>query len=222
MDDKDRFRRKEPLRDRPIRDAADHLRGDARPSRPEAQILDSVVTEAVGLGYDVIDTYIRQGHFAAEQARAGIDASGITTEVADLAQRAVTLSLDLADSWLDLVTALSQHCRKPQPAPSPLTPPAGPVRAPVDYEIVCSRPVQVEFQFHPGGERIVPAIPYLQAGDRSIPPLTGAFFTVSQDGKRPALNIPVPDGQPAGTYSGVIVDATTNLPGGTLIVRLLP
>ncbi len=220
MDDKDRFRRKEPLRDRPIRDAADHLRADSRPSRPEVQILDSVVTEAVGLGYDVIDTYIRQGRFAAEQTRTGLDASGITTDVADLAQRAVTLSLDLANSWLDLVTAVTQHCKRPQVAPTPLTP--GPVQPPIDYEIICSRQVQVEFQFFSGADRIAPAVHYLQARDQTIPPLTGVFFTVSQDSKRPALNIPVPEGQPAGTYSGVIVDAATNLPGGTLIVRLLP
>jgi hypothetical protein len=219
MDDKDRFRRNEPLRDRPIRGAADHLRGGDRPSRPpEAQTLDSVVTEAVGLGYDVIDTYIRQGRFAAEQARAGIDASGVTADVAGLAQRAVTLSIDLAKSWLDLVTAISVQCKASHV--TPLTP-VEPTTAPLDYEIICSRPTQVEFQFHPGAERIVPAIPSLQARDSTIPPLMGAFFTLSRDGKRPALNIPVPEGQPAGTYSGLIVDATTNRPGGTVVVRIL-
>ncbi len=213
MDDKDRFRRSEPLRDRPIRDAAGHLRGVS----PEAQIVDSVVTEAVGLGYDVIDTYIRQGRFAAEQARAGIDASGLTSDIAGLAQRAVTLSIDLAKSWLDLVTAVNEQCKQAHTKPNPVDP----YSVPTEYDIICARPTQVEFQFYPGAGRIVPAILSLAASDASIPPLTGASFTVSQDGKRPALNIPVTDGQPAGVYTGVIVDSVTNRPGGTVVVRIL-
>jgi hypothetical protein len=218
MDDKDRFRRNEPLRDRPIRDAAEHLRGGDQLHPPlETHGLDQVVTDAVGLGYDVIDTYIRQGRFAAEQARTGIDASGVKGDVVELAERAITLSIDLAKSWLDLVTAISEQCRRPSPSPHT---PDEPLQ-PADYEIISSRPTQVEFQFHPGAGQMIPAIPSLQARDRTIPPITGAFFTVSKDGKRPALNIPVPEGQPAGTYSGLIVDATTHRPGGTVLVRIL-
>ncbi len=217
MDDRDRFRRKDPLRDRPIRDAASHLRGEPRPPGPETQILDAVVSEAVNLGYDVIDTYIHQGRFAAERTREGFDDSHITADVAGLAQRAVTLSLDLASAWLDLVSAVSNRSRPDCPPPPPPGPPGPP-----DYEIVCSRQVEVEFQFHPGAERIVPAIPSLQTLDPTIPPLTGAYFALSRTGSRPALNIPIPEGQPAGVYSGLIVDSATNRPGGTLVVRLLP
>jgi hypothetical protein len=61
----------------------------------------------------------------------------------------------------------------------------------------------------------------LRATEPGLPPLTGVHITTAPDGDHVNLRLRVPDGQPPGIYSGLILDARTSLPCGTLAVRLV-
>ena len=67
----------------------------------------------------------------------------------------------------------------------------------------------------------MPRVHALHAGDPALPPLTGVRFGTDEDGGAAVLQLDIADTQPAATYTGVVVDAATNQPRGTLSVRLL-
>jgi hypothetical protein len=58
---------------------------------------------------------------------------------------------------------------------------------------------------------------YSLGGDAN--PLTEISFGLGE-GRAPELRVRIPPDQPAGTYSGVIVDLATHEPRGTLSVRV--
>ncbi len=236
MDGKDRVRRHDARRGQPIRNATHHLgMGEAsaqEPRQPDgaAPSFDKIVSDAVGLGYQVIDEQIRQGRAAAERLRAGDCPLDVPpSDASALIERTIELSKGLAATWLDLLSALGtavQQARPTQAGPSRPPSTAGTPRSPsimtiTDYEVKCNRQAEVSIHLHTVSTGFIPAVLPLHAADPAIRPLSDVFITPSQDKRRPMLNIPVPDGQQPGTYSGAIVDAATNEPGGMLIVRIL-
>ena len=60
----------------------------------------------------------------------------------------------------------------------------------------------------------------LRAADAEIPPLAGAAFVPDPDGGPMTLRLAVPDDQPDGIYNGLVIDAASNRPVGTLSVRI--
>ena len=246
------IRRPDPQRSRPIRTTAHHLRmGSGGPAQGPRQAggaapagnaptsnaptsnapgLDAMISDAVGLGYRVIDEQIRQGRAAAERLRAGIIATEApTSNVSAVIERAANLSMELTATWLELLSAFGSSLQQAQqfrPAQGGTRwPPAAPI---TEHEVECSRPNVVDVHFNPDSGHFVPRVLDLHftdpkpANDPMPAPLTGVHFRLSPDKRRAVLHISVPDKQPPGTYSGPIVDAATGHPGGMLVVRLLP
>lgn len=72
-----------------------------------------------------------------------------------------------------------------------------------------------------GAPDTAPRVHALHALAPGAPPVAGVRFADGVDGD-PVLQVDIDDAQPAGTYSGVVVDASTNVPCGTLSVVVLP
>ena len=89
-------------------------------------------------------------------------------------------------------------------------------------DIRCSRRTQITLDLPPRPDGFKPLVHALHAGDPALAPLTGARFGTDEDGGAAVLQLDIPDTLPAATYTGVVVDAATNQPRGTLSVRLLP
>ncbi len=88
-------------------------------------------------------------------------------------------------------------------------------------DIRCSRRTQVTLELPHRAGSFVPRVHALHAGDPALAPLTGVRFGTDEDGGAAVLQLDIADTQPAATYTGVVVDAGTNQPRGTLSVRLL-
>ena len=62
----------------------------------------------------------------------------------------------------------------------------------------------------------------LVSANGALPAITGVTFSGSADGKGIVANIPVPEEQPAGIYSGVVCSADTQAVLGSLTIEVLP
>lgn len=104
---------------------------------------------------------------------------------------------------------------------SSITPidPAGPHEPPL-IEVASIRVKSVMLHLQPPSIEFMPLVLPLAAGAPSLAPLTGVKFELSADHTRAVLKVNVSRDQPAGTYTGVIVDSRTNEPGGTVSVTV--
>lgn len=89
-------------------------------------------------------------------------------------------------------------------------------------DIRCSRRTQVTLDLPHRPGSFTPLVHALHASDPGLAPLTGVRFGTDEDGGAAVLQLDIADAMPAATYTGVVVDAATNQPRGTLSVRLLP
>ncbi|HUO68581.1 MAG TPA: hypothetical protein VMV37_13655, partial [Gammaproteobacteria bacterium] len=87
----------------------------------------------------------------------------------------------------------------------------------VEIELISPYPTTVSLDLRSTPDAML-SVPALRAADDSKPALADIAF---HDGAaRPVLRIRIPEGQPADTYSGVVVDARTHQPRGTLCVSV--
>ena len=248
MGTSERLHRTDPERTGPIRDAATYLRdapaGDAGPaSSATADAPESAVAHGVRLGYKVIEEQILQGQQLAQRlgkATGKLGATGATgatgaAEATDLIERVLHLYKDVGALCLDAVEAVarstairtglaraSEAIKAPTGAadvPSASAPAAG-VRYSV--EVASRRRLQVTLDLSMRPGQFVPRVLPLHAADVTIPPLTAVSFDPDPALSEPRLQIDVPDTQPAGTYTGVVVDSASNEARGIVSVRLLP
>jgi len=89
----------------------------------------------------------------------------------------------------------------------------------LSIEVKSSRRAQVTADIWPTAGRFVPLVLPLHSDDGDVPPLTNIHL-VTDERTRPVLVVEIPDKQPAGVYSGVVVDADTRQPGGVVTVRV--
>lgn len=224
---RERLRKPEPKRTEPIRDFPGYLRdsrafgevgpeGNRQADTGLIEAADDVLTRGVQLGYRIIDEHILQGHHAARQLRAG-DTGSVEPgkNVETLVGRALDLTKDLGALWLDAVELLVKSSGRGNGAAEPETSGVG---LQVGVEICSSRRVQVNLHLPPRRSHPVPRVHALHAADPSCPPLTGVSFRAAAEG--PVLRVEVPDQQPPGLYSGVVVDRDTNEPLGTVSLRI--
>jgi hypothetical protein len=61
----------------------------------------------------------------------------------------------------------------------------------------------------------------LRAAEPALPRIRGVTIEAVPEEERVAIRIRIPDDQPPGTYSGIILDERTGLPRGTLCVRVV-
>jgi hypothetical protein len=91
--------------------------------------------------------------------------------------------------------------------------------------IVCcvrsQRRTEARLDLHPPtGKRFIPNVHALYSQDRSGPAIEYIRFASAGARSDTVLTIDVPDDQPPGVYTGVVVDDATGEPGGTLILQV--
>jgi hypothetical protein len=168
-----------------------------------------------------------------------------------LAERMYQYATDLASVWLEytqMTTGAMPFAtpRSPTPNAAPVggfdiggtraasTSPAahahdsrngavgGPGEPPlISIDILSTVRAEVTVDLRPSVVSSTLSVHDLRAGDPGLPRIGGTTIEVDPADHRVLVRIRLPDGQPPGTYSGLIVDTRTNLPKGTLSVRVL-
>lgn len=91
----------------------------------------------------------------------------------------------------------------------------------VSIQILSKRRAQVSVDVKPAAASLALFAHDLRARDLSLPRIAGIRVEADARENAVVVGIDVPDDQPAGTYSGIIVDDRSNLPQGTITVRVL-
>lgn len=109
-------------------------------------------------------------------------------------------------------------------APEPRVSPEPQAGAPValTLDIQSARRIEVSVDLRPRSSGLSLVVHELRAPEPDKPRLAGVSLEGLPDEERVVLRIHVPDDHPPGVYSGVILDARTSLPRGTLSVRIPP
>ncbi len=242
-----RVRREDPDREEPIRswdtlfrseqDGASRAGPDSAresaDSAPRDRSWEQVANRAIERGYHVIEEQILQGQKIAEELRGrayGMQSAG--NDASRLVERTLRFYADVGSLWFELVEsmlrnpAMSTSGLHGAPQDTARTGPGdgaegadspGAGGRDLDIEVSSPLPVRVTLELNEPATSTL-AVPALRAMDPEKPPLTDVHFEPGPG--RPVLRIRVPRGQPPAIYSGVIVDAPTNQPKGTLCVRL--
>jgi hypothetical protein len=226
---------------------AEAREADIGPTEPQATGLNDVVSRSVDLGYRVIDEYIRQGQKAAQRLNdRSYGTQAMAGDLQDLAMRMTQYASDFAAVWVEFIQrAAGQNGAAPAPAggytgpadmaatsPTPATapaaaapgvsavvsPPSDPTR--VRIEILATQPTEVSLDLRPGAAQASLLVHALRAPEADKPRLTEVSVERGVDGEPPRLRIRVPPNQPPGIYSGLIIDASTSLPAGSVTVRI--
>jgi hypothetical protein len=224
--------------------------GDGRPDHPKSLVSETVqqaISDIVQLSSTVIEEQIRAGQTAASRLRDGIaNSQQLNTDVNMLVESLVATTKDVGATWLDLLsivvrsigtkpsgpggskgTGTTQPKTKTQTGTSSgattissITPadPESPA-VPPEIAVTGSRVKSVTLDLRPPSLRFVPVVRDLLASDPKFS-LTAVKFELSADRTHLVLTVNVPRGQSAGTYTGVIVDSSTNEPGGTVSVTV--
>lgn len=228
MDRRERIRRPRPERTAPIRGGAESLFGAPEPPRaaggeegqPHGGPAEAVA-RAVDLGYRVIDDYLRQGWNAARlRERRSYGPEALANDLQDLVARSMQYGAELIDLWMQMLGQLGV-AQVGRPSPRPAGPggvgaPAAPGGSRVVVAIESPRPaeVRVDLDVRPGRRLVAQELRAPGADPIDAVALEGL--------DPPRLRVRVPPEQPPGTYSGLVLDAETNLPVGTVELRLFP
>ncbi len=235
MSNGERLHRPEPERTAPRRSAATYLRdppgGDA-PARDGEPPDDDPVARGVRVGYEVLESQLREGQRLAQRlGRAGSQAAASASgDLASLLDRVRQLYEDVGALCFDALgtilrnpawrDGLAAATRSDEPARGQPDSP-GASSAGICVEIASPRRTRIALALPGGTAGAVPRVHALHSHQATDPPLTCVRFDADAGATGPCLRIEVPEGQPAGTYTGVVVDAASNEPRGTLTVRLL-
>jgi hypothetical protein len=192
-------------------DRKDSQRPGVQTNDPGSTAVGGAIGEAIKLAYSVIEDQIVQGRRAAADfsqgkytnAEAEGDVRHMVNQLLNVLKQGSVITFDLLASLI--VTARLADAQ----------------RAATDVEIDnrCGRPVQVNHKLVTTSPNFEPSIPALHAADRNVAPLTNVRFAATRD-NRPMLVVNIPENQPAGTYTGVIVDRKTNEPGGFIRITV--
>jgi hypothetical protein len=107
-------------------------------------------------------------------------------------------------------------------APEPRVPPEPQAGAPLalTLDVQSARRIEISIDLRPRSSGLSLVVHELRAPEPDKPRLAGVTLEGMPDEERVVLRLHVPDDHPPGVYSGVILDARTSLPRGTLSVRI--
>jgi len=197
-----------------------------------AGALSDMITRSVDLGYRVIDEYVRQGQRAAERMTGRApDPAALTGDMQEISARMAQYSSELMGLWFQAMAGLASatpNAWVPTPAappsasaavpPSAAAAPAGePLR--VRVEVASVQPVEVGVDVRPGAVQRSLIVHTLRAVDSSKPALSATVVPNGDEGVL-CLRVHVPDDQPTGIYSGLLIDQRSSLPVGAVSVRV--
>lgn len=235
-----RFKRPELERHRPIRTFSG-IFDSAPASRDDA----ARIQQGVALGYRVVDEYLREGEVSARRSSATQTGGSATESIPKAIERVVQYASDMTLAWLDYVR-LAAEGRGPSvaPAAAPLqgfdlnpprtgvaskpvhetspapTYPAQRSEALVTVAVRAKVTTEATVELKPGALARALVAHDLRASNSLLPRIGEITVTVLPDEARVRVGIVVPPEQPAATYSGLIVDEESNLPWGTITLRV--
>ncbi len=208
------------------------------------------VARGVSMGYRVIEQYMRQGQSFAQAGWPSRSSGGsVALDPQRLAERMFQYTSDLAGIWLEYAQAMRwvSPPTSPSPSTSPSAPAAPHVGAfdiaprrdvaneathPVDVgrasmtpprvsiDVVSSKRVELAVDLKGGAAGRCLRVFDLRAADPAMPRISAVTIEGHPQDDRVVVRLVVPEGQPAGVFTGVVVDSESNLPFGTLSVRV--
>lgn len=243
-----RVKRPEPARTRPVRGGWFDLFGapgappqPAGPS-PGAANGDSrsnPLNRAVDLGYRVVDDYIRQGQNAARLvAQQAYGPAAFQQDAQDMLARMAQYTSEFWAMWFDVVGSAATgwpnaptNSRAPESPTSPAPPspsdrpsssgsPPAQTRSAVCVSLDADGPVELLTDLRPIADGASLRVQALRSASPHVPLLDDLQVSCEGPGAPVVVRIRIPRDQPAGTYCGVVVDETTNVPVGTIQVRI--
>jgi hypothetical protein len=227
----------------------DRRTSDGADPRVSASVQDAI-SSMVRQSSAFIENQIRAGQDAAERMRHGMTKTGqLNANISTLAESLVAVTRDIGVTWLELISMIVRSIdTQPQPGGSggggiPPPPPrrastvthsaksggattlssftgADPDIPAVPPRIVVkgAKAKHVALDLRPSSARFVPHVRHLVHSDPKHS--LSAKFTKTSDPLRLVLVIEVAAGQHPGTYTGAVVDSSTNEPGGTVSVTV--
>src|SRR5271163_2533762 len=238
MSERDWLRREEPERTGPIRNFSGLYQmsglntGSPSPLGPSSSDGSSDVSpgdrreESVGLAYSVIEKHISDGKRNAGQFNnKPYNTNTLTDGLQDVLERTIRSQIELLPGWIDALGSAFriEPSRLPYPPASPaksqFNGAAKQASRPVSIEVTSIRPVRVSINFSESGEP-QPVVALRDGLDETKPQLSDVRFAFDAASGEMNVRISVPDNQPPGVYSGVIVSQGTGEPLGTLSVRI--
>jgi hypothetical protein len=199
------------------------------------------VTDGVRLGYRVIDDYLKKGQEAAQSlgGAGGETLKAASTEVQRLTQRMFQYASDLASAWMELVQTMTvtglasgeASAKNGAPrsatvgeeaAPQAREPVANPADQPcaVSLEIESPLPTETTIDLRRRAIDQPVDVQPLSSDDLAAPRITGISIVALPKAGRVLVRVRVPPTQPSGVYRGLIIDRSSNLPCGTLAIRV--
>jgi hypothetical protein len=243
MSEGQRLRRQKPTRIEPRRDWSNLYRAadswEKPQAAPEGEPTDEGVRNGAGgtavehgvhAGYRVIDEHIRQireGQWIAGEINHGpYDTRGIGDDVLDIFERLYRYSRDLMPLWSDLAGLLARGPRLLRDLALSgaedfeTRSNADEGATSIAVEVSSRRRTRVCIDLRADAGAVALAVRGLYAIDPAKPPLTEACFARTNGDDGVTLQVHVNDDQPAGVYSGVIVELESGMPRGTLSVTI--
>jgi hypothetical protein len=239
VSERERLHRPDPVRTAPLRSFSNlYRRPDAsngrvtRDDRASAEQAGPVagggpLADGVELAYRVIERYVSEGRRTAEQFNSEPYSMRSATDGAqELLERMLRFQSEMLPMWLEAMRSMLGADTSP-----PSYTPGSRAKAStngaakegstaVSIELISARPVRVSLELREHSETMPLVSLGLRAVDPDRPMLTDISFVPEDNGDGRRLRIRIPDGQPPGVYSGVIVNRDTGEARGTLGVRL--
>jgi hypothetical protein len=237
MSDRKRLHRGDPVRVEPVRDFSRlYSRHESMNGATPARTVKSnaprkpgsgPLAEGVELAYSVIEKYIAEGRRTAE----GFNNQPYSTRATNdnlehILERMLRFQAEMLPLWIETLAKLVKvdpaqngYASPPEAWPRPNGGPKPDTMA-VSIEVVSLRPVQVSVELRPNSDARSLVSLGLNAIDSSKPALTDISFVPDEVPGRVKLRLRVPESQPPGTYSGVIVNRGNGEARGTLCIRI--
>ncbi|HEY7901501.1 MAG TPA: hypothetical protein VIC25_09970 [Caulobacteraceae bacterium] len=244
MTDAERKRRSPPKRIASIRSPAPTAAAPLPPT-PEVAVSEAVA-RVIRLGYQVLAQNLEEGRAAAEQFRTGdYSLRNMPGDINQMAQRFTGLGRELTATAFDIVDRLLQDpgtaaalqrwaatqttsrtsavAQAPSATAKPSNPP--PSKAPDRVTVNCrftgggTAQLKAALLPKPLSATLLACTP-LAASDSKVPAITGVTFEAGSDNSGVTAVIPLSKDQPAGLYSGAILDAGSGLALGSVTIQV--
>jgi hypothetical protein len=198
--------------------------------------------ETVDLGYRVVEDYLREGQRAAQAFSSGWPGGAGSTadqpeEMQQMAQRVLQYGWDFAGMWMEMAARMAGNpgawpsvpgmpvagasAKESADAPRASTSPRGASveTARVSVSIQSRRPATATVELRPGSSSGLVIHP-LRAEGKERGVIRDVDITEDERDGSVKVTVKVPVKASVGVYNGMIVDRDTNLPRGTLSVRI--
>jgi hypothetical protein len=239
MGDRKRLHREDPARIAPVRNfsklysrsSSVNRTNAAKPAQPDAPVRPTgggPLAEGVELAYNVIEKYIAEGRRTAEELnnQPYETRGGSNDNLQVLVERMLRFQTEMLPLWIETLATLVKvdpaRNGSAQASAAWLHSNGAPNAEPmaVTIELVSLRPVQVSVDLRPNCEPHSLVALGLSAVDSGKPILKDISFAPDEVAGRIKLRLQIPESQPSGTYSGVIVNRDSGETRGTLTIRI--